>query len=42
MPKKLHDLAKKIEAKGYAKSKAWAIATSILQKQGKLKVKKNG
>jgi hypothetical protein len=42
MPKILHDLAKKMEAKGYAKSKAWALATSILQKQGKLKVKKNG
>lgn len=42
MPKILHDLAKKLEKKGYAQSKAWAIATSILQKQGKLKVKKRG
>jgi hypothetical protein len=42
MPKILHDLAKKMEERGYSKSKAWAIATSILQKQGKLKVKKRG
>ena len=37
MPKILEDLRKKIEKKGNSKSSSYAIATSALQKQGKLK-----
>lgn len=37
MPKILEDLRKKVQAKGASKSSAYAIATSALQKQGKLK-----
>lgn len=37
MPKILEDLRKKVEKKGHSKSSAYAIATSALQKQGKLK-----
>lgn len=37
MPKILDDLEKKIEAKGKPRSNAFAIATSALQKQGKMK-----
>lgn len=37
MPKILEDLVGKIQAKGMPKSNAYAIATSTLQKQGKLK-----
>lgn len=36
MPKILEKLEKKIEKSGKPKSNAWAIATSALQKQGKL------
>ena len=37
MPKIVEDLAKKIQKTGKSKSAAYAIATSALQKQGKLK-----
>ena len=37
MPKALEDLVKKLIAKGYEKSRAYAIATSQLQKRGVLK-----
>ena len=37
MPKILEDLEKKIEKSGKPKSNAFAIATSALQKQGKMK-----
>jgi len=37
MPKILEDLRKKIQKTGKSKSSAYAIATSALQKQGKLK-----
>ncbi len=40
MPKILHDLAKKLMAQGKPEDSAWAIATSALQKQGKLGSKK--
>jgi hypothetical protein len=40
MPKKLHDLATKLQKKGYSENASWAIATSILKKNGQLKVKK--
>lgn len=36
MPKILHDLVNKLIAHGTSESSAWAIATSALQKQGKL------
>ena len=42
MPKKLHELATKLQKQGKSESSAWAIATAILKKQGKLKVKKRG
>jgi len=37
MPKKVHDLAKKLMKKGYDEDSAWAIANS---KKGKKKAKK--
>ena len=37
MPKILEQLVGKLQAKGKPKSNAYAIATSALQKQGKLK-----
>ena len=37
MPKKVHDLAKKLQKKGYSESKAWAVATSAMQKAGNMK-----
>ena len=37
MPKLLHDLATKLQKQGYSQSKAWAVATSALQKAGDLK-----
>lgn len=37
MPKIVEDLAKKIQKSGKSKSAAYAIATSAMQKQGKLK-----
>lgn len=37
MPKALEDLVKKLIAKGMDKNKAWAVATSQLQKRGVLK-----
>jgi hypothetical protein len=37
LPAILEKLVKKLEAKGTKTSSAWAIATSALQKQGKLK-----
>lgn len=37
MPKVLEDLVGKLERQGKPKSNAYAIATSALQKQGKLK-----
>lgn len=37
MPKVLEKLVTKLERKGKSKSSAYAIATSALQKQGKLK-----
>lgn len=41
MPKKLHDLEKKIEATGKPKDQAWAIATAAYKKsKAKKKVKK--
>ena len=36
MPKIVEDLAKKIQKTGKSKSAAYAIATSAMQKQGKL------
>ena len=39
MPKALHNLEKKLEKKGMPAKKAWAIATSIMQKK---KAKKKG
>jgi hypothetical protein len=39
MPKVLENAVSKLLAKGYDKSKAYAIATSALQKAGKLKKK---
>lgn len=36
MPQILEKLVKKLEKKGQPKSNAFAIATSVLQKQGKL------
>ena len=40
MPKILEQAVKKIMAKGKSKSQAYAIATSALQKSGKLKKKR--
>jgi hypothetical protein len=40
MPKMLEDLRKKIQKTGKSKSSAYAIATSALQEQGKLKKRK--
>lgn len=37
MPKILEDLVSKLQGKGMPKSKAYAVATSSLQKSGKLK-----
>jgi hypothetical protein len=37
MPKVLEDLVGKLQGKGMPKAKAYAIATSSLQKSGKLK-----
>ena len=37
MPKLLHDLATKLQKQGYSESKAWAVATSALQKAGDIK-----
>jgi hypothetical protein len=37
VPKIVEDLAKKIQKTGKSKSAAYAIATSAMQKQGKLK-----
>jgi hypothetical protein len=37
MPKILDKLEKKLEGKGMPRPKAFAIATSALQKQGKMK-----
>lgn len=37
MPKVLEDLVKKLKSKGMPENKAWAIATSTLQKKGVLK-----
>jgi hypothetical protein len=39
MPKKVHDLAKKLQKKGYSESSSWAIANSALKikKKGKKK-----
>lgn len=42
MPKILDDLVKKLMKKGHDKSSAYAIATSSLQKAGKLKKPKLG
>jgi hypothetical protein len=36
MPKKVHDLAMKLQKKGYSESSSWAIANAAL------KVKKKG
>lgn len=36
MPKILEKLEKKLEAKGMPRSRAYAVATSALQKQGKM------
>lgn len=41
MPKILEDFVKKLSRKGKSKSAAYAIATSQLQKTGKLKPKTN-
>ena len=41
MPKILENLVKKLLSKGKSKSAAYAIATSQLQKTGKLKPKTN-
>lgn len=40
MPKALEDLVKKLRAQGKSEQSAYAIATSALQKQGKLPKKK--
>lgn len=37
MPKKLHDLATKLQKQGKSEQAAWAIATAALQKSGYLK-----
>ena len=37
MPKVLEDLVSKLKAQGHDEDSAWAIATSQLQKSGKLK-----
>lgn len=42
MPKKVHDLAMKLEKKGYAESKAWAIANSVMKKKLKVGEKHKG
>jgi hypothetical protein len=39
MPKILDRAVNRLKEKGYEESKAWAIATSALQKAGKLKKK---
>ena len=33
MPKKVHDLATKLQKKGYKESSAWAIATAAVKKR---------
>lgn len=40
MPKMLEDLRKKIQKTGKSKESAYAIATSALQKQGKMPKKR--
>lgn len=40
MPAILEKLVRKIKSQGKSSSSAWAIATSALQKSGKLKKKK--
>jgi hypothetical protein len=37
MPKKAHDLAKKLIKEGKPEDSAWAIATSVYKKKGKKK-----
>lgn len=33
MPKKVHDLAMKLQKKGYKESSSWAIATAAVKKR---------
>lgn len=42
MPKKLDQMVKSMKKKGMEESKAYAIATSILQKKGLMKIAKKG
>lgn len=42
MPKKLKQMVKSMEKQGMAPAKAYAIATSILQKKGIMKIAKKG
>jgi transposase-like protein len=39
MPKKVHDLAMKLQKKGYSESSSWAIANAALKIKGKKKKK---
>jgi hypothetical protein len=42
MPKKLKKMVKSMEKQGMDKPKAYAIATSVLQKKGLMKIAKKG
>ncbi len=39
MPKKVHDLAKKLQKEGKSEDSAWAIANSVFVKHSKKKKK---
>ena len=42
MPKKLEKIVSSMNKQGMAESKAYAIATSVLQKKGLMKIAKKG
>lgn len=42
MPKKLDQMVKSMKREGMPESKAYAIATSVLQKKGLMKIAKKG
>lgn len=42
MPKKLEKMVKSMKREGMEPSKAYAIATSVLQKKGLMKIAKKG
>ena len=42
MPKKLEQMVKSMKKQGMDTSKAYAIATSVLQKKGLMKIAKKG